>query len=77
MNRSSQDVTTLDLQDYLDGRLSAKRRVEVEAFLERNPESAAEVVALRAQSMALRRLGAEILDEPVPDRLMDLVRRLP
>jgi anti-sigma factor RsiW len=77
MKRSSEDVTTLDLQDYLDGRLSAKRRVEVEAFLERNPESAAEVVALRAQSMALRRLGAEILDEPVPDRLMDLVRRLP
>lgn len=77
MKRSSEDVTTLDLQDYLDGRLSAKRLVEVEAFLKRNPESAAEVVALRAQSMALRRLGAEILDEPVPDRLMDLVRRLP
>ena len=77
MNRSSAEVTTLELQDYLDGRLSAKRRLEVEAFLARNPESAAELAALKSQSMALRRLGAEILEEPIPDRLMDLVRRLP
>ena len=77
MNRSSAEVTTLELQDYLDGRLSAKRRLEVEAFLARNPESAAELAALKSQAMALRRLGAEILEEPIPDRLMDLVRRLP
>jgi len=77
MTRSSLEVTTLDLQDYLDGCLSAERRVEVEAFLARNPQSAAEIVALRSQAMALRRLGASILDEPIPDQLLDLVRRLP
>ena len=77
MNRSSPEVTTLDLQDYLDGRLSASRLVEVEAFLARNPQSAAEVESLRSQSMVLRRLGSDILDEPIPDQLLDLVRRLP
>ncbi len=77
MNRSSAEVTTLDLQDYLDGRLSASRRVEVEAFLARNPQSAAEVEALRSQAMVLRRLGSDILDEPIPDQLLDLVRQLP
>ena len=77
MNRSSPEVTTLDLQDYLDGRLSASRLVEVEAFLARNPQSAAEVEGLRSQAMVLRRLGSDILDEPIPDQLLDLVRQIP
>jgi anti-sigma factor RsiW len=62
------------LQDYVDGRLSERDRAAVAAFLLAHPHVAAEVEAVRRQSDALRALGHEILDEPVPERLRALLR---
>ena len=62
-------ITDEDLQDYLDDRLSDRRRGEVAEFLAQNPAKSAEIEALRLQDDSLRSLGAEILEEPVPQRL--------
>lgn len=68
-------VTDDELSEYVDGGLSEARRAEIADWLLENPKKAAEVERLRQLNEALRGLGAEILDEPVPDRLRDVVRR--
>lgn len=65
------------LQDYVDGRLRERDRAAVAAYLLAYPHIAAEVEAVRRQSEALRALGHEILDEPVPERLRAVLRRGP
>jgi anti-sigma factor RsiW len=62
-------VTDSDLNDYLDGRLSDERRREIEAWLRDHPEGAARLRVLRELDGQLRGLGAEILEQPVPERL--------
>jgi anti-sigma factor RsiW len=58
-----------DIADYIDGRLDGFRRAAVAAWLDVNPERAAEVERQRQLNEALKVLGRDILDEPVPDRL--------
>jgi len=72
---SRKPVTDEELSEYVDGGLSEERRAEVAAWLLENPKKAAEVERLRQLTDALRGLGAEILDEPVPERLREVVRR--
>jgi anti-sigma factor RsiW len=67
--------TDSQLQDYVDGRLSERDRAAVAAYLLAHPQVAAEVEAVRRQSEALRALGHEILDAPVPKRLREVLRR--
>jgi anti-sigma factor RsiW len=62
------------LQDYLDGRLPASVRDAVEARLSQDPGAAATVAAYRRQLILLRRLGHEALSEPVPNRLLNVLR---
>jgi anti-sigma factor RsiW len=62
------------LQDYIDGRLNERDRAAVAAYLLAHPRVASEVEAIRRQSEALRALGQEILDEPVPEPLRRLLR---
>jgi anti-sigma factor RsiW len=62
-------VTDHDLNEYIDGRLSAERRREVEAWLRTHPEGAARLRILRELDGQLRGLGADVLQEPVPERL--------
>jgi anti-sigma factor RsiW len=69
--------TDRQLQDYVDGRLSERDRATVAAYLLAHPPVAAEVEAVRRQSEALRALGHEILDAPVPERLREVVRCRP
>lgn len=69
-----EQITEEDLQDYLDDRLKDRRRADVAAYLAKNPSKAAEIEALRLQDDALRGLGAEILEEPVPQRLTAVLR---
>ena len=67
-------VTEEELHDYIDDRLSDRRRAEVAAYLSAHPAKAAEVEALRLQDDALRSLGASVLEEPVPQRLTAVLR---
>ena len=61
--------TDQQIQDYIDARLSERNRGAVAAYLLVHPRVAADVEAVRRQSEALRALGHEILDEPVPEHL--------
>jgi anti-sigma factor RsiW len=67
--------TDRQFQDYVDGRLRERDRAAVAAYLLAYPHVAAEVEAVRRQSEALRALGHEILDEPIPERLREVLRR--
>lgn len=68
-------VTDDELNEYLDGGLSEARRAEVEAWLLEKPERVAEFERMKELNEALQRLGADILEEPVPERLRDIVRQ--
>lgn len=69
-------VSADDLQDFIEGRLSGSRRAEVEAYLQEHPAEARRVEALREQAGRLRRLGSEMLTEPVPSQFLDILKRL-
>ena len=64
-----------DLHAYVDARLDAARRDEVQEYLDRHPEAALEVTGYAAQRQALRAALASYADEPVPARL-NLARML-
>jgi anti-sigma factor RsiW len=69
--------TDEQIQDYIDGRLNERDRAAVAGYLLAHPRVAAEVEAIRRQSEALCALGQEILDEPVPEHLRQLLRERP
>lgn len=58
-----------ELHALVDNRLDPRRAVEVDAWLDGNPEQAARVHAWRAQKEALHAAFDKVLDEPAPDRL--------
>ena len=64
-------VTEADLQAYVDGRLSSARHAEVEIYLAAHTADAERMAAYRQQNTALRKLFDPVLDEPIPDRLLD------
>ena len=70
-----QILTDHKVQDYIDGRLSERDRAAVAAYLLVHPDVASEVEMLRRQNEALRGIGQEILEEPVPPRLRDVLHR--
>lgn len=59
-------VTEADLHAYVDGKLSAARRAEVDAYLAQRPEEEARLCAYVAQNAALRALFNPVLEEPIP-----------
>jgi anti-sigma factor RsiW len=63
------------IQDYIDGRLGERDQALVATYLLAHPDAAAKVETLRRQNEALRGIGQEILDEPVPARLRDVLRQ--
>lgn len=63
------------IQDYIDGRLDKCDQAAVAAYLLAHPSAAARVETLRRQNEALRGIGQEILDEPVPERLRGVLHR--
>lgn len=63
-----------DLQAYIDERLTGARRTEVEAALAADPALGDQVAAYRAQNDALRAAFHPVLDEAIPERLLDAAR---
>jgi anti-sigma factor RsiW len=70
----SERVTEAELHAWLDGRLSAARRREVEAWLASRPEEAARLNAYRDADARLRARFDTVLAEPVPAPLLDAAR---
>lgn len=66
-------ITEFDLQAYVDGQLDDARRVEVEDYLSRHPEAAAEVMAALRTRDALRLFSTERSD-PSSRLIEDAVR---
>jgi len=62
-----------DIEGFLTDTLPDARRAEVEEVLLRDPETAAHLAHLRAHQEALRQIGREILNEPLPQRFLDIL----
>lgn len=63
-----------DLHAQADGRLAGPRRIEVETWLADHPQEAAQVAAWRTQNTLLHRAYDNILDAPLPARLVEASR---
>lgn len=63
------------LHAYVDGRLDAVARAEVDAYLAGDPDLAARLEIWQAQNEALRAQGEAALAEPVPDALLEPFRQ--
>lgn len=59
---------------YLDGELDAGERQQVEAWLEAEPAARTRLAALTEATDLVRGAYAEIVDEPVPERLIAAAR---
>lgn len=66
MNKQTNQLVEADLHAYVDGRLDATRRAEVETWLQEHPSDAARVVAYRQQNEAMQALFNPVLNEPLP-----------
>jgi anti-sigma factor RsiW len=66
---SAGPVTEADLQAYVDERLDAARRAEVEAWLAARPDEAERIADYRRLGAELRGLYEPVLFEPVPGAL--------
>ena len=65
----SSPITEADLQAYVDERLDAARRAEVEAWLAARPDEAERIAEYRRLGAELRGLYEPVLLEPVPGAL--------
>jgi anti-sigma factor RsiW len=72
---SKHTITDAELHAYVDGRLTEVRRAEVAAYLTAQPAAAERVRAYLAQNQSLRDLFNPVINEPVPERLRELVSR--
>jgi anti-sigma factor RsiW len=70
-------ITDQDLNAYVDGRLDAARRGEVEAYLSAHPQAAEKIAAYRKQNELLHALFDPALDEPLPAALRHTARPRP
>lgn len=69
----SPPITEDDIEDYIADRLGHDRRRAVDQFLLADPQRREEVEALIVQQDALRQMGADLLEEPVPQRFLKLL----
>lgn len=68
-------LTMSDINAYLDGALSEAERREMEEAIRQDPEAAALLQLHRRHVQELHRLYDAVLDEPIPQRMIDLLRR--
>lgn len=76
VNDRSKKVSSAELQDFIEGRLQSDREAVVSDYLRHNPAEAKRVQTLRQQAARLRQLGNTMLTEPVPDHLLDVLKKL-
>ena len=62
-------VTEAELHAYVDGKLPAARRVEIDDYLRQRPNEQERLRAYIDQNMVLHALFDPVLDETIPDRL--------
>lgn len=68
------NVDHQSLMAYVDNELDDKKRVEIEAIIDRDPEAAAIVERLTKSRELLKEGFDEILDYPAPDHLVATIR---
>jgi anti-sigma factor RsiW len=68
-------LTNDKVQDYIDDRLSERDRAVVAAYLLAHPDIAQEISRLRLLDEIISSLGQSILDERVPERLLEPIRQ--
>jgi anti-sigma factor RsiW len=66
MSTQTMQLAENDLHAYVDGRLDAARRADVEAWLLEHPADAARVAAYRQQNDMMQALYNPVLNEPLP-----------
>jgi len=71
---TSRHMSDADLNAYVDGELDDVSRTELEAWLATHPEDAARVEVYRQQNKGLQDLFGAAIDEPVPEKMLDLVK---
>lgn len=59
-------ISEAELHAYVDGRLDAERRLEVEDWLQSHPAAAEKVAAWRQQNDMMQALFNPVLNEPIP-----------
>lgn len=62
-------LTDTDFHAFVDGLLPPERAAEVEAFLVRHPDKAAEIANWQRQNEALKALFVPLAGQAIPDRL--------
>jgi anti-sigma factor RsiW len=68
-------VSSREMQDYVEGRLTKQEVARVEAYLRTNPDDAAKVEKLRQQASRMKLFGKALLREEIPQRLLDAIPR--
>lgn len=66
----------LRVQDWLDGRMSEEERAAFEAEIAADAEKARLADKLKAVNDQLKRLNEDILREDIPDKFLDIIRRM-
>jgi anti-sigma factor RsiW len=64
------------VSSYLDGELSGEELVEFETLLRNNEALSREIAEMRSIDRQLTGLGADILDEPIPEALLEALAQL-
>jgi len=68
-------ITEADLQDYIEGRLDPPSRKKVEDLLAKDARLADEVDRLRRQAVKLQEFGKSVLEEQIPQEMLDLIEK--
>jgi anti-sigma factor RsiW len=64
------------VSSYLDGELSGEQLVEFETLLRNDEALSREIAEMRSIDRQLTGLGADILDEPIPEALLEALAQL-
>ena len=67
-------LTEAELHAFVDDQLTPERQREIEALLAQRPEEAQRAQSYRGQKRELHALFDPVLEEPVPQRLLDVAR---